>query len=419
MHHERVLEIRRSLALELEALERKRSEIRSRMSTGNATGVLSPEDAAVLDGGAQAQLKEQARIEIDEVMRTGSRTRASGLSGNGEAALAVIDELMMKGGREGIDRESVATSLGYEEPHLGTALQELKEGDLIAGIEVAQLYGPIKGIRLLPRGREKLALIQASRAASTAPSRRAQSGFLLMPFDPELDWLRDELVEAGRDVGIEIERADDIFEAGVIIEQVKERIKTADVILAVCTGRNANVFYELGIAEHEHKPILVANDSGDLPFDVQHFRAQFYGRDDPDQSRATLRRRVAAAVQQTIEARLPRGRRGGPSPTPAIRPQLDARVYERSRGTYILEVANRGNVALRQVSWEFPASAQNWSVMTAVLPAYPVPILEPGDSVRVPTSISMGGEAAIDLILRGVTPEGETYERTKPISVWG
>jgi hypothetical protein len=419
MHHERVLEIKRGVALELEALERKRAEIQARMSAGNTTGVLSPEDAAVLDGSARTHLEEQARIEIDEVMRSGSRTRSSGLSGNAEAALGAIDELMVEGHPGGVDRESVASSLGYEEPHLGAALQELKEGDLIAGIEVAQLYGPIKGIRLLPRGREKLAAIQASRAASAASDRRAQTGFLLMPFEPELDWLRDELVGAGRDVGIEIERADDIFEAGVIIEQVKERIKTADVILAVCTGRNANVFYELGIAEHEHKPILVARDSRDLPFDVQHFRAQFYGKDEPDQNRATLRHRVSAAIQQSIEARLPRGRRGGPPPSSAVRPQLDARIYERSRGTYILEVANRGNVPLSEVSWELPSSARNWTVMTAVLPAYPVPILEPGDSVRVPVSVSMGGDAAIGLILRAITPDGDAYERTKPISVWG
>ncbi len=50
----------------------------------------------------------------------------------------------------------------------------------------------------------------------------------------------------------------------------------ADAVIAVCTVRNANVFYELGLADQIHKPILVAAEAQDLPFDVTHFRAQLY-----------------------------------------------------------------------------------------------------------------------------------------------
>lgn len=121
--------------------------------------------------------------------------------------------------------------------------------------------------------------------------------FLLMPFDPDLEWLRDEIAAAGESVDVEVSRADDIFAPGIIIDQVKAAILSADVVIAVCTGRNANVFYELGIAEHRHEPILVAESNDDLPFDVQHFRAQFYGQD-----RANLRARIAASIKEAITA---------------------------------------------------------------------------------------------------------------------
>jgi hypothetical protein len=43
----------------------------------------------------------------------------------------------------------------------------------------------------------------------------------MMPFLPELDWLHQEIVAAGCDVKARVWRADDIFEAGIIIEQIR------------------------------------------------------------------------------------------------------------------------------------------------------------------------------------------------------
>jgi hypothetical protein len=111
-------------------------------------------------------------------------------------------------------------------------------------------------------------------------------GFLLMPFLADFDWLRKTIVSAGKAAGVTVKRADDIFTPGVVIEQIKDAILNADVVVAVCTGKNANVFYELGIAEHLHRPVLIAETETDLPFDVKHFRALLYG----GKSRAEFRR---------------------------------------------------------------------------------------------------------------------------------
>jgi len=79
---------------------------------------------------------------------------------------------------------------------------------------------------------------------TTPPSKR---GFLIMPFDTKFDWLRDDILAAGRSLNIVIERADDIFAPGVLLDQVLDAIDQAAVVVGICTGKNANVFFELGM----------------------------------------------------------------------------------------------------------------------------------------------------------------------------
>ena len=63
--------------------------------------------------------------------------------------------------------------------------------------------------------------------------------------------------DACREAGVELRRADNIFRSGVIVDQIREAMADADLVIAVCTGTNANVFYELGMAEAMgHQPIL-------------------------------------------------------------------------------------------------------------------------------------------------------------------
>src|ERR1700719_1532647 len=124
--------------------------------------------------------------------------------------------------------------------------------------------------------------------------------FLLMPFKPEFDDLHRLITEAGKAVGLEIIRADDIFRGGTVIDQIKDEILQADAVIAVCTDRNPNVFFELGIADAGHRPILVAAQSADLPFDIKHWRAQFYGGSGPSDSLSTLGGRIQKALKETL-----------------------------------------------------------------------------------------------------------------------
>ena len=122
-----------------------------------------------------------------------------------------------------------------------------------------------------------------------------------MPFCDDLDWLKDEIVNAGIDANVTVRRADDISSPGVIIDQVFEAISETDVVIAVCTGLNPNVFFELGYAWHTHDAVLVASSEADLPFDVGHLRTEFYGKPDLGQDRRTIRQRLTQAIKAAAD----------------------------------------------------------------------------------------------------------------------
>jgi hypothetical protein len=132
-----------------------------------------------------------------------------------------------------------------------------------------------------------------------------KTAFLLMPFHRSYDWLHAEVVNAAKSAGVRVKRSDGIFRAGVVVEQIIEALKSSDAVVAVCTNKNANVFFELGLAISEgHRPILLARSTRDLPFDIQHFRAQMYGGSGPADSRASLGRRIKAALEETLAERI-------------------------------------------------------------------------------------------------------------------
>jgi hypothetical protein len=62
---------------------------------------------------------------------------------------------------------------------------------------------------------------------------------------------------------------------GHIIQDILCKIGEAEIIIADLTGRNPNVFYELGIAQmvkNVKQVILLSQDAESIPFDVRVFR---------------------------------------------------------------------------------------------------------------------------------------------------
>jgi hypothetical protein len=100
---------------------------------------------------------------------------------------------------------------------------------------------------------------------------------VMMPFAAEFAGVYDAFKQAATDAGMRILRADDIWEAPAIIQDVVNLIDRSRIVICDCSGRNANVFYEAGIAHTlGREVILVAQNAADIPFDLRHLRYLTY-----------------------------------------------------------------------------------------------------------------------------------------------
>jgi hypothetical protein len=102
--------------------------------------------------------------------------------------------------------------------------------------------------------------------------------FILMPFAEDLKPVfEDHITRVVTQVGLKVGRADDFFLHGSIISDVWSAINAAKIVIADCTGRNPNVFYEIGMAHSIGKDtILISKSIDDVPFDLRHLRVLVY-----------------------------------------------------------------------------------------------------------------------------------------------
>ncbi len=107
--------------------------------------------------------------------------------------------------------------------------------------------------------------------------------FVMMPFGNWQDLYYKEIFSAAiKDAGMEPVRADELFSTGSVIEQVWEQIQKSKILLADLTNKNANVFYELGLAHAVRKPVVFTTANlEDVPFDLRHLRVIVYDTRDP------------------------------------------------------------------------------------------------------------------------------------------
>jgi hypothetical protein len=60
-------------------------------------------------------------------------------------------------------------------------------------------------------------------------------------------------------LGLTVGRADDFFTAHFVMADVWTAVYRSRVVIADCTGRNPNVFYEIGMAHTVGKPVILNN----------------------------------------------------------------------------------------------------------------------------------------------------------------
>jgi hypothetical protein len=98
--------------------------------------------------------------------------------------------------------------------------------------------------------------------------------FVVMPFKSDLlPVYEDSIKPTCASLNLTVQRADDFFTANAVVEDIWKAIVNARLIVADCTDRNPNVFYEIGLAHAIGKPtILLTQSELDIPFDLGHLR---------------------------------------------------------------------------------------------------------------------------------------------------
>ncbi len=107
--------------------------------------------------------------------------------------------------------------------------------------------------------------------------------FVITPFADKLSSVYEKHIKSVCDeLGYSCIRGDEVDRFDVVIHDVWNLINNAEIIICDCTGRNPNVFYELGIAHAVGKRVIcITQNEADIPFDIRQFRYLVY-RDTPN-----------------------------------------------------------------------------------------------------------------------------------------
>src|ERR1041385_3895652 len=98
--------------------------------------------------------------------------------------------------------------------------------------------------------------------------------FVAMPFNNLFQIQYERVIRpAVEELGLKCIRADEIYLTPQIMADIWNGIRKSRLIIAELTGRNPNVFYEIGLAHAIGKPIiLLTRREEDVPFDLKSLR---------------------------------------------------------------------------------------------------------------------------------------------------
>jgi hypothetical protein len=171
-------------------------------------------------------------------------------------------------------REMRALGLvAFEEEVVGgkTRLGDIEPTQLWQQIRVAFGGMSLSEVALLSRHAKGMAI--APVFGRPRPPEHKVDVFMLMPFKAKLEKVYTEHIrKLGAELGIAIQRADEQFSPAPFMEKVWDGICAARLVIADCTEKNANVFYEIGMAHTVGKKVvLLTRSEKDIPSDIKHF----------------------------------------------------------------------------------------------------------------------------------------------------
>jgi len=128
---------------------------------------------------------------------------------------------------------------------------------------------------------------------------KPKTAFVFMPFRDELQEVYTSgIKETLEELGWTCHRSDEKFDTPEIVCTICKGAQEASLIIADLTGRNPNVFLEVGLAFGLEKYVaLLSQNSQDIPFDTRTFRAIMYNPHNP----LNLKQRIRT-LARTIKA---------------------------------------------------------------------------------------------------------------------
>jgi nucleoside 2-deoxyribosyltransferase len=132
--------------------------------------------------------------------------------------------------------------------------------------------------------------------------------FVIQPFDdsgPYDKRYTDVLSPAIKDAALEPYRVDKDPASTIPIDDIEENIRTSEICLADITPDNPNIWYEVGFAFANEKPVVMICAKPrptKPPFDVQHRHIIFYTQDSPSDFKklqSDVTERLRAQIDKT------------------------------------------------------------------------------------------------------------------------
>ena len=137
--------------------------------------------------------------------------------------------------------------------------------------------------------------------------------FVIMPFGKEGSTEREQFDDTYENIikkaveesglGLKCVRADEITRPGSIIDDIIRYAIKSKCVIADMTGKNPNVFYELGIRHSfSGRTILLAQSSNDLPFDVGPQRTIMYSNSTSAEAEKAEKKLIEFLVEMDRES---------------------------------------------------------------------------------------------------------------------